>query len=70
MSILRDMSGEFTVTVDGETRQYDNFNDIPDKIDSVDRFEPHMPEGPHTVKDRGHAGMDGGFPVTGESHLR
>ena len=51
MSILRDMSGEFTVVVDGETKQYDNFNDIPAEIDTVQSFKPNYPPEPHTISE-------------------
>tara|TARA_R100000008_G_C3552319_1_gene151177 strand:- start:887 stop:1072 length:186 start_codon:yes stop_codon:yes gene_type:complete len=37
--------------VEGEIIVYNNYNDIPDKIDHVISFLPHYPKGPHTEEE-------------------
>jgi len=38
---------EFVVLVDGKLKTYRNFEDIPEKIDNVIKFNPCMPKPPH-----------------------
>jgi hypothetical protein len=42
------MAHEFVVLINGELKTYDNFDDIPEKIDNVIKFLPEIPESPHT----------------------
>jgi hypothetical protein len=42
------MSHEFVVLKNGELKTYNNFDDIPEKIDNVIKFLPEIPEPPHT----------------------
>jgi hypothetical protein len=42
------MAHEFVVLINGELKTYDNFDDIPEKIDNVIKFLPEIPEPPHT----------------------
>lgn len=42
------MKSEFILLVDGELRTYECWEDIPDKFDHVIKFNPYMPEPPHT----------------------
>ena len=43
-----DIKGLFQVVVDGELKTFHHYNRIPKVIDRVIRFEPEIPEGPHT----------------------
>lgn len=45
---MMEVKGTFQIVVDGELRTYHRYKDIPQKIDRVIRFEPQIPEGPHT----------------------
>ena len=40
--------GIFEVLIDGKVVRYDNYSDIPAEFDNVIRFEPYIPNGPHT----------------------
>ena len=53
MSILTDPTGEFVVLLPGETTPttYTNYNDIPDEIDTVVRFQAEVPPAPHSIND-------------------
>jgi hypothetical protein len=42
------MTGLFQVVIDGDLKTYYRYEDIPEKIDRLIRFEPEIPEGPHT----------------------
>lgn len=42
------MPHRFVVMVEGELREYSNFNDIPQGIDHVIEFLPEIPPEPHT----------------------
>ena len=42
------MAHEFVVLINGELKTYNNFDDIPEKIDNVIKFLPEIPEPPHT----------------------
>jgi hypothetical protein len=46
---------EFQFIVNGELVTYDKYEDIPDKFEHVIRFEPNVPDEPHTEDD--HAKM-------------
>ena len=49
MSILSDSSGEFTVILEGQATPvtYTDYNDIPDSIQTVVKFEGTVPPAPH-----------------------
>jgi uncharacterized Zn-binding protein involved in type VI secretion len=54
MDIFTDTTGEFVVKVDGETKTYTDYKDVPDKVETVFKFTPNIPEpGPsgHTVQE-------------------
>jgi len=36
------------VLVDGEVVTYTEYDDIPDQFDNLIKFDPEIPEGPHT----------------------
>jgi hypothetical protein len=42
------MKGLFQVLVNGDLKTYYRYEDIPKTIDHLIRFEPEIPEGPHT----------------------
>ena len=42
------MAHEFVILLNGELKTYNNFDDIPKKIDNVIKFLPEIPEPPHT----------------------
>jgi len=42
------MKSEFVVMVQGKIVTYDRWEDIPEIIDHVIKFNPWMPEPPHT----------------------
>ena len=42
------MAHEFVVLVDGELKEYQRYEDIPDKFDNIIKFIPEIPNGPHT----------------------
>lgn len=42
------MKGEFVFIINGETKIFTDFRDIPDKFDHVIKFIPEIPDGPHT----------------------
>ncbi len=44
-----DTLGRFTVSVNGCLQTYNDFNDIPNRIESILHFEPNVPTGPHTM---------------------
>lgn len=45
------MNHEFVVLVNGKIETYNNFDDIPEKIDNVIKFMPVIPAGPHTEEE-------------------
>jgi len=45
---MKMMKGLFQIIVDGELKTFHYYEDIPKEIDRVIRFEPEIPEGPHT----------------------
>lgn len=42
------MSHEFIIKVNGKLNTYTNFEDIPQQIEHVIKFNPEMKPGPHT----------------------
>jgi hypothetical protein len=42
------MKGEFVFIIDGETKHFSDFRDIPEDFDHVIKFVPEIPDGPHT----------------------
>jgi hypothetical protein len=42
------MPHEFVILVDGKEKTFTAFEDIPKKIDNVIKFNPEIPEGPHS----------------------
>lgn len=42
------LAGVFVLIVNGELKTYNNYDDIPDDFDHVIRFEPIIPDPPHT----------------------
>jgi hypothetical protein len=42
------IKGVFQVLIGNELRTYYDYDNIPDEFDNVIRFEPQIPEGPHT----------------------
>jgi len=42
------MKGEFVFIIDGETKYFSDFRDIPEDFDHVIKFVPEIPDGPHT----------------------
>ena len=42
------MKGEFVFLVNGETKSFLDFRDIPEEFDHVIKFVPEIPDGPHT----------------------
>jgi uncharacterized Zn-binding protein involved in type VI secretion len=54
MDLFTDTSGEFIVKVDGETKTYTDYNDVPHQVETVFKFTPNIPApGPegHTVQE-------------------
>ncbi len=45
--------GRFDLIVDGMLRSYQRWDDIPQQFDHVIRFEPAIPDGPHTHDEHG-----------------
>jgi hypothetical protein len=42
------MKGEFVFIIDGETKYFSDFRDIPKDFDHVIKFVPEISDGPHT----------------------
>jgi hypothetical protein len=42
------MKGQFKVIVNRELLEFNDYYDIPERIDHVILFKPDYPEGPHT----------------------
>lgn len=42
------MAHLFVILNNGVLETYSNFEDIPESYDNLIRFEPEIPEGPHT----------------------
>lgn len=51
------MKGVYKVLVDGELKTFYDYNDIPIEFDNLIKFEPEIPEGPHTHEE--HEMIDG-----------
>ena len=45
------MEGLYQVRIGNELKTYYRLDDIPDKFDNLIRFEPKIPEGPHTEEE-------------------
>tara|TARA_B100000900_G_scaffold414277_1_gene440500 strand:- start:3058 stop:3276 length:219 start_codon:yes stop_codon:yes gene_type:complete len=48
---MDDLQGKFVVKRDGELIEVDRCGDLPDEFDHLIRFEPKIPEPPHSVND-------------------
>ena len=48
---MDDLQGKFVVKRDGELIEVDRCGDLPDEFDHLIRFEPTMPEPPHSIND-------------------
>ena len=60
MDILTDTSGEFIGQVDGETKTYTDYNNVPEQVETVFKFAPNIPApGPngHTLQEHEAAAM-------------
>jgi len=42
------LNGTYVVRIDDELVTYTDINDIPGEFDNLIRFNPEIPEGPHT----------------------
>lgn len=42
------LNGTYVVRIDDELITYNDLNDIPGEFDNLIRFNPEIPEGPHT----------------------
>ena len=45
---MNDVTGHFEILVDGNLETYTRIGDIPLIIDNVIKFQPDIPDGPHT----------------------
>ena len=45
---MNDITGNFEVLVNGNLETYNRIGDIPLIIDNVVKFQPDIPDGPHT----------------------
>ena len=45
---MNDVTGHFEVLVNGNLKTYNRIGDIPLIIDNVIKFQPDIPDGPHT----------------------
>ena len=48
---MDDLQGKFVVKRDGELIEVDRCGDLPDDFDHLIRFEPDIPEAPHSIND-------------------
>ena len=42
------LNGTYVIRIDDELVTYNDLNDIPGEFDNLIRFNPEIPEGPHT----------------------
>ena len=45
---MNEVTGNFEILVDGDLKTYNRIGDIPLIIDNVIKFQPDIPDGPHT----------------------
>ena len=45
---MNDVTGHFEILVDGDVKTYNRIGDIPLIIDNVIKFQPDIPDGPHS----------------------
>ena len=48
---MDELKGTFVVKRDGELIEVDRCGDLPDDFDHLIRFEPDIPEAPHSIND-------------------
>ena len=48
---MEELTGTFVVKRDGELIEVDRCGDLPDDFDHLIRFEPTIPEPPHSIND-------------------
>ena len=48
---MDDLQGKFVVKRDGELIEVDRCGDLPDDFDHLIKFEPNIPEAPHSIND-------------------
>ena len=48
---MEELTGTFVVKRDGELIEVDRCGDLPDDFDHLIRFEPTIPEEPHSIND-------------------
>ena len=48
---MEELTGTFVVKRDGELIEVDRCGDLPDDFDHLIRFEPDIPEAPHSIND-------------------
>ena len=48
---MEELTGTFVVKRDGELIEVDRCGDLPDEFDHLIRFEPDIPEAPHSIND-------------------
>ena len=48
---MEELTGTFVVKRDGELIEVDRCGDLPDDFDHLIRFEPNIPEPPHSIND-------------------
>ena len=45
-----DKKGKFVIVVNGCLKTYFDYDEIPNKFESLVSFEPDVPSGPHTLR--------------------
>ena len=45
---MNDVTGDFEVLVNGKLETYNRIGDIPLIIDNIIKFQPDIPDGPHS----------------------
>ena len=48
---MEELTGTFVVKRDGELIEVDRCGDLPDDFDHLIKFEPNIPEAPHSIND-------------------
>lgn len=44
------MAHKFIILLDGELKEYTNYDDIPESFDNVIEFKPEIPPAPHSAE--------------------
>lgn len=44
------MAHKFIILLDGELKEYTNYDDIPESFDNVIEFKPELPPAPHSAE--------------------